>query len=94
MILLLFLLICKKTHIRRCKSHLFFIVPVHPMIVVDAAGCRSAVLIAHFPFDTGSILSDTRIICFWRLPDFVPILLSFATEPELVLIPSQYPCEG
>ena len=71
-----------------------FIVPVHPMIVVDAAGCRSAVLIAHFPFDTGSILSDTRIICFWRLPDFVPILLSFATEPELVLIPSQYPCEG
>lgn len=53
------------------------------MIVVDAAGCKSVILIAHFPFDTGSILSDTRIICFWCLPDFVLILLSFATEPEL-----------
>ena len=76
----------KKTHIRRCKPHLFFIVLAHPMIVVDAVGCRSAVLTVDSLVGIEPAPVYNLVVHFWYLQVLVLFLrVSVLTFPNPVL---------
>ena len=80
------ILFIKKTHIQRCKPHLFFIVLAHPMIVVDAAGCRSAVSTVDSLFGIEPAPVYNLVVHFWYLQVLVLFLrVSVLTLPNPVL---------